>query len=142
VTTQAEILTLLNDLMRELGMSLVIISHDLGVVASLCERVFVMYGGRTIERGPREEILSHPGHPYTQALVMAARSVRRDDGTFVTLSGDTVPGTAAKGCGFAARCSQASAACRAAVPGFHPVAAHATHSARCILHSEAAVEVA
>jgi oligopeptide/dipeptide ABC transporter ATP-binding protein len=110
------------------------------VVASLCDRVFVMYGGRTIERGPRQQILSQPGHPYTQALVMAARSVRREDGTFVTLTGDAVPGVTDAGCGFATRCRQATSACNAGVPGFRAVAALESHHARCILHRELSTE--
>jgi oligopeptide/dipeptide ABC transporter ATP-binding protein len=141
VTTQAEILTLLNDIMRELRMSLIIISHDLGVVASLCDRVFVMYGGRTIESGSRQEILSQPAHPYSQALVLAARSVRRDDGTFVTLTGDTVSGVSSQGCGFARRCAHASDACHAGLPELEAISGQRStpHSVRCFLHSAAPV---
>jgi oligopeptide/dipeptide ABC transporter ATP-binding protein len=141
VTTQAEILTLLNDIMRELRMSLIIISHDLGVVASLCDRVFVMYGGRTIESGSRQEILSQPAHPYSQALVLAARSVRRDDGTFVTLTGDMAADVSSQGCGFARRCTQASHACYAALPKLEAIGGHRStpHNVRCFLHSAAPV---
>ncbi|MEN2977804.1 ABC transporter ATP-binding protein (plasmid) [Tistrella bauzanensis] len=139
VTTQAEILALLKDIMRELDMSLVLISHDLGVVSSLCERVFVMYGGRTIESGPRDAILSRPGHPYTRALVDAARSVRGPDGRFVTLTGDAPKlQDGAEACPFITRCTSAMPACAAAVPELFVVADTGGHVARCLLHSPAA----
>ncbi|WP_372069645.1 ABC transporter ATP-binding protein (plasmid) [Tistrella mobilis] len=144
VTTQAEILALLRDIMRELQMSLVLISHDLGVVSRLCDRVFVMYGGRTIETGPREAILSRPGHPYTRALVDAARSVRTADGRFVTLTGDAPKlQDGALACPFVTRCTSAMPDCSAAVPGLFPVgetgrAAAGGHLVRCLLHDAAA----
>lgn len=117
VTTQAEILALIKDIKRQLNMSLVLISHDLGVIASLCERVFVMYGGYTIESGTREKVLSSPAHPYTQALIHAARSVRSDYGRFVTLKGD-VPSLTdnKKGCPFASRCGVVMPHCWEALP--------------------------
>jgi oligopeptide/dipeptide ABC transporter ATP-binding protein len=134
VTTQAEILALLKDIMAELRMALVLISHDLGVVSSLCERVFVMYGGRTIETGPRERILRAPAHPYTQALVRAARSVRTPEGRFVTLSGEVSSARQADAiCPFMPRCSSAFGACGEAVPPIFPVGGDPAHTARCLL---------
>jgi len=91
VTTQAEILSLLKDLRREIGMSVVLISHDMGVVSELCDRIFVMYRGHTIESGRRAEILARPRHPYTRALVDAARSVKDTEGRFITLHEDAMP---------------------------------------------------
>jgi oligopeptide/dipeptide ABC transporter ATP-binding protein len=136
VTTQAEILALIKDIKREIGMSLVLISHDLGVVSSLCERVFVMYGGYTIETGAREKILSTPAHPYTQALIHTARAVRGEDGRFVTLSGD-VPRLveAGKGCPFAPRCGVAMPQCDTVLPSLAHVNDNGRHSARCHMHS-------
>lgn len=136
VTTQAEILALIKDIKREIGMSLVLISHDLGVVSSLCERVFVMYGGYTIETGAREKILSTPAHPYTQALIHAARAVRGGDGRFVTLSGD-IPRLveAGGGCPFAPRCGVAMPQCDSVLPSLAYVNDNGRHSARCHRHS-------
>ena len=71
VTVQAEILKLLDDLCREPGAALLFISHDLALVSQLCDRVLVMYAGRVVERGPREQIFLAPKEPYTQALIEA-----------------------------------------------------------------------
>lgn len=132
VTTQAEILALIKDIKREIGMSLVLISHDLGVVSSLCERVFVMYGGYTIETGQRQKMLSTPMHPYTQALIHAARSVRGPDGKFVTLSGDIAPGLGGRdGCPFAPRCAVVTAECSEAMPMPSRANDNAQHLVRC-----------
>ncbi len=76
VTTQMEILALLRELRRELGMALLLISHDLVSVAELCDEVYVMYGGRTIEHGPCREIFRSPSHAYTKSLLDAARAQR------------------------------------------------------------------
>lgn len=140
VTTQAEILALLHDLMRELRMSLVLISHDLGVVANLCQRVYVMYAGRTIESGPRERILTRPLHPYTQALLHAARALRSNDGKFVTLSGEYQSAVStADGCGFMTRCRYAMADRCGAQPALEVVDSEgcADHRVRCFLHTSA-----
>jgi len=76
VTTQFEILALLKELRRELGMALLLVSHDLVAVAELCDEVFVMYQGRTIEHGPRARIFSAPEQTYTKTLLAAARATR------------------------------------------------------------------
>jgi oligopeptide/dipeptide ABC transporter ATP-binding protein len=136
VTTQAEILALLKDIMRELQMSLVLISHDLGVVASLCDRVYVMYGGWIVETGPRDQLLRNPAHPYTQALVHTARSVRTSEGRFVTLSGEvTTTGDELGGCPFVTRCKFAQSNCTSSVPTLFPAAGNADHLARCVLYA-------
>lgn len=137
VTTQAEILALLKEIMRELSMSLVLISHDLGVVASLCDRVYVMYGGRVVEVGARDRLLARPAHPYTQALVHTARSVKTPDGKFVTLRGEVAAvqdGTL--GCSFMPRCGSARSDCGIHVPGMFAVDAP-DHVARCVLYDAA-----
>ena len=69
VTTQAQILELLGDLQREMGLALMIVTHDLGVVAGLADRVVVMYAGRVVEEGPVDALFSRSGHPYTQGLL-------------------------------------------------------------------------
>jgi oligopeptide/dipeptide ABC transporter ATP-binding protein len=105
VTTQAEIMTLLRELRERLGMAMLLISHDLGLVASSCERIYVMYAGRTVERGTSKEILHRPAHPYTRGLFDSARAVRLPDGRFATIGGD-VPNLAhaVEGCPFRLRC--------------------------------------
>ncbi|MBC58915.1 MAG: peptide ABC transporter ATP-binding protein [Confluentimicrobium sp.] len=135
VTTQAEILDLLKDVRKELGMSLLLISHDMGVVSQLCDRVFVMYGGYTIESGRREDVLFDAAHPYTQGLVRAAHSVRGSDGRFVTLRGDTVVDESTAGCcPFAARCTLTAMAYRDGVPGMVPANAGGMHEVRCLFN--------
>ena len=102
VSVQAQVINLLADLRRRLGLSYVLISHDLAVVGHTCDRIAVMYLGRIVEQGPASAILSRPAHPYTQALLSAA-GVR--NGRRVLLEAD--PGDAADlpvGCRFRARC--------------------------------------
>jgi oligopeptide transport system ATP-binding protein len=113
VTVQAQILDLLKDLTRETGASLMLITHDLGVVARYAERVVVMYGGRVVEQGPARQLYRNPRHPYTRGLLA---SVPRLDGVagqrLVPIEG-TPPDLASlpPGCAFAPRCRYAVAAC-------------------------------
>jgi oligopeptide/dipeptide ABC transporter ATP-binding protein len=131
VTTQAEIGELLRDLQSSLGMALLLISHDLGLVTSLCERIYVMYAGRTIEWGPGESVFGSPRHPYTSGLLAAAEGRRTVDDRFMTVQGD-VPnlGTFIPGCPFEPRCALAVAKC-GVMPEARPVAAHGGHFVRC-----------
>jgi ABC-type dipeptide/oligopeptide/nickel transport system ATPase component len=87
VTTQAEILDLIRNVKAELNMALILISHDLGVVSTMCERLYVMYRGRIVERGALRDIFAAPRHPYTVGLLNADRAVRDEAGRFVTLAG-------------------------------------------------------
>jgi oligopeptide/dipeptide ABC transporter ATP-binding protein len=132
VTVQKQILDLLAKLRRELRLSLLFITHDLGVVAQIADRVAVMYAGRIVEEGPVEEVLRRPRHPYTEGLLRAAPRLRRE--TLVAIPG-TVPALDAlpPGCAFAPRCPHHVAECDAAVPEFRN--ASANHRARCILIS-------
>jgi oligopeptide transport system ATP-binding protein len=113
VTVQAQILDLLKDLTRETGASLVLITHDLGVVARYADRVVVMYGGRVVEQAPARKLYREPGHPYTRGLLA---SVPRLDGRagerLVPIEG-APPDLASlpAGCAFAPRCRHALAAC-------------------------------
>ena len=77
VTIQAQILDLLRELNRDFGTAIVLISHDLGVIASVCARVVVMYAGEVVEEGPTEEVLADPRHPYTWALINAVPRIDR-----------------------------------------------------------------
>ncbi|MDB5620730.1 ABC transporter ATP-binding protein [Tardiphaga sp.] len=88
VTTQAEILTLLRDLRQRLGMAMLLISHDLGVVWEECERVYVMFRSRIVESGATQEVFSHPQHAYTAGLIKAAKAARNSEGRFETIEGE------------------------------------------------------
>jgi peptide/nickel transport system ATP-binding protein len=108
VTVQAQILRLLVAKTAELGMSLLLITHDLGVVARVAHRVAVMYSGRIVEEGRVEDICAAPQHPYTRALMRASLLERDDDGTLFAIPGSFASGaTASHGCRFCHRCSVA-----------------------------------
>lgn len=111
VTIQRTILELLSRLRRELGMALVVVTHDLGVVEEVCDSVAVMYAGSTVETGAVGQILSAPAHPYTRALI-AADPALRGDGEPIGIPG-APPDVAmlADGCAFAPRCREAIESC-------------------------------
>ena len=113
-------------------MGLLLISHDLALVASSCDRVYVMHAGRTVEWGSSESVFKHPAHPYTVALVGAATAARSEDGRFITIEGD-VPNLAEpiQGCAFSPRCPRAVAQCSAEVPMSFVSADAENHEARC-----------
>ena len=137
VTTQAEILALLRDLRQRLGMAMLLISHDLGIVAAACERIYVMYAGRIVEWGATGQVFGAPGHPYTQGLFAAARAARDAAGRFATIAGDP-PDLAreAKGCPFAPRCPKAMEGCAEAMPEASAASDDPTHGLRCWLYVE------
>ena len=130
VTVQKQILELLDKLRREMGLGLLFITHDLGVVARIADRVAVMYAGRIIEQGPTEQVLEAPLHLYTQGLLAASPKLER--GKLVPIPG-TVPQLTAlpPGCSFAPRCAFHRMECDARVPEFRPSGAE--HAARCVL---------
>jgi peptide/nickel transport system ATP-binding protein len=130
VTVQKQILELLDKLRREMGLGLLFITHDLGVVARIADRVAVMYAGRIIEEGATQDVLAAPLHPYTQGLLAASPKLER--GKLVPIPG-TVPQLAAlpPGCSFAPRCAFRRDECDEAVPEFRP--ANGEHRARCVL---------
>ena len=118
VTVQAQILTLMRDLARQTGTSVILVTHDLGVVADLCDRVIVLYGGRIMEDGPIEDVFYTPKHPYTRGLL---RSMPRlDEKTHGELP--TIPGQPpmlsllARGCPFEARCELSQEHCKHEFP--------------------------
>jgi oligopeptide transport system ATP-binding protein len=113
VTVQAEILELLSELTRRSAMSLVLITHDLGVVAGICERVLVMYAGRVVEAGSAEAILRNPQHPYTQALLACVPRLdaSREDRLLPIFGNPLKPGERVRGCDFAPRCRYAFTRC-------------------------------
>jgi oligopeptide/dipeptide ABC transporter ATP-binding protein len=130
VTVQKQILELLGKLRRELRLSMLFITHDLGAVAQVAGRVAVMYAGRIVEEGPVAEVLRAPRHPYTEGLLRAAPRLTR--AKLVPIPG-TVPSLEAlpPGCAFAPRCPHRVAECDAAMPELR--GANANHEARCIL---------
>jgi oligopeptide/dipeptide ABC transporter ATP-binding protein len=141
VTTQADILVLLRELRRELKMALLLISHDLGTVATLCDRVYVMYAGKTIESGPRANVFAAPRHPYSRGLLRAAHATRDADGRFVTLSGDISRAvTSLGGCPFAPRCESMMDICQRSMPSQFSLPDEPGHWTRCWLHAPALPE--
>lgn len=115
VSVQAQVLNLLRDLCRESGITLVFITHDLGVASYLCEKIAVLYLGRIVEQGPTDAILNTPRHPYTRALLQAFP--RFGVPLKASLSGEIPsPVDLPQGCRFAGRCPQVQAACRATDP--------------------------
>ncbi|MDO4581467.1 MAG: ABC transporter ATP-binding protein [Bacillota bacterium] len=130
VTMQAQILELLQELKQRQKLSLLLISHDLALVAEMAERVAVMYAGRIVEQGLTAELLRRPAHPYTQAL-LAARP-RRGGGPLRTIAGNPPDPLALPGhCYFRERCACCTAACAGAYPRMRALSA--THSAACYL---------
>ena len=116
VTIQAQILHLLLELQKKNNMSIILITHDLGVVAQTCKRVAVMCGGYVVEEGTVEEIFLHPGHPYTQALIA---SMPRVGGTFEQfLERDLSDGNGDL-CPFLNRCKYADKTCEACLPKYY-----------------------
>jgi peptide/nickel transport system ATP-binding protein len=117
VMVQAQILQLLEELRHKLGLSLILITHDLSVIAETCDRVMIMYAGRVAEEGPVSEVFRRPRHPYTQKLLAAFPNIHADRRTL-----DTIPGSPPDlrqpppGCRFAPRCTAAMAVCSEEVP--------------------------
>ncbi len=137
VTIQAQILALLRELQRELGTAILLITHDLGVVNELADRVAVMYAGRIVETGPREALLSAPAHPYTRGLLRAIPSLAAPGEALHEIAG-VVPSARdwGVGCRFASRCADVMPHCRTQSPPQIEVARD--RSAACFLHAEGA----
>lgn len=112
VTVQAQILELIKKLRDEIGMAIMLITHDLGVISETCERVIVMYAGEIVEQAPIRELFSHPSHPYTQGLITSVPRMKQTEKLLHTIPG-MVPGVQdmPEGCRFAPRCSRAQERC-------------------------------
>jgi oligopeptide/dipeptide ABC transporter ATP-binding protein len=138
VTIQAEILDLLRERKAALGLSLLLISHDLGVVASLADRVAVMYAGRIVETGLVRDVFHQPQHPYTRGLLASiptgtpGERLRAIEGTVPSL------GALPAGCAFHPRCPDRFPRCTASAPQDYGVGPG--HTARCFLHDPAALQ--
>jgi peptide/nickel transport system ATP-binding protein/oligopeptide transport system ATP-binding protein len=135
VTIQQQILELLLDLREELGMAIIIITHNMGVVAEMADRVIVMYAGRIVERAPVGELFERPAHPYTRGLLDSIPALTDERARLKTIPG-TLPNPAAlpPGCRFEPRCRWRIAACAAAVPPLD--ALREGHESACIRQRE------
>ena len=135
VTVQAQILDLLRGLRREFDVSLLLITHDLGVIAETADRVAVMYAGRIVEEGPVRDVFARPLHPYTEALLASIPGAAGSGSRLQAIDG-VVPNLAdlPPGCTFAPRCPQRMAVCTAAIPAM--VEIEAAHATRCYLRSD------
>ena len=131
VTIQAGILDLLLDLREQLGMAVLLITHNMGVIAEVADRVAVMYSGRVVEQAPVERLFAAPGHPYTRALMGCVPALDDDRPRLAAIPG-AMPDPLARppGCGFAPRCGLHVAACDARVPPLLPLGT--MHEAACI----------
>ncbi len=140
VTVQAQILKLLADLQRDTGMALILISHDLGIVAEMADRIAVMYAGEVVEYGPTAPLYREPQHPYTRALFASLPTRQQRGRDLVTLEGRVPDATAwPAGCRFEPRCPERFEECPALHPHLAAVAAGTAalpHAARCLLHPQ------
>ncbi|MGZ5848271.1 MAG: ABC transporter ATP-binding protein, partial [Ramlibacter sp.] len=121
VTVQAQIVALLRDLQRDFGTAIIMITHDLGVVAGLCDEVMVLYGGRVMEQGSAEQIFYRPTHPYTIGLLGAAPRLEHQGERLLAIPG--MPPSMARlpaGCPFSERCGMAQPRCVAERPPLAP----------------------
>lgn len=117
VTVQAQIMDLLQELQDDLGMAMILITHDLGVVASVADRVLVMYGGRVVETARADEFYARPGHPYSQGLLDSVPRLRAETGRLIPIAG--LPPSVINlppGCSFHPRCPHADESCKADRP--------------------------
>ncbi|MFH1603573.1 MAG: oligopeptide/dipeptide ABC transporter ATP-binding protein, partial [Pseudomonadota bacterium] len=132
VTIQAQVLELLSELQRESGMAILLITHDLGVVAQMAHRVGVMYAGQIIEVAPSKQFFADPLHPYARKLFEAMPGSANRDGDLAVIRGQVPPLTTQfRGCRFAERCDSAWERCRTEVPALIP--ADEAHRVRCHL---------
>ena len=139
VTIQAQILDLLRDLQAEFGMAVMLITHDLGVIAEMADHVAVMYAGRVVEQAPVRQLFDAPAHPYTQGLLASIPTLETPRTDRLTVIRGSVPNLAnlPPGCAFASRCPHVLAKCRTAIPDLTelPDQSGGVHLARCWLHA-------
>jgi len=136
VSIQAQIISLLKSICRQRGAAVMLVTHDMGVIAETCDRVAVMYAGRVVEIGPVAEVIHHPAHPYTRGLMGAIPAMDEDRERLSQIEGsmprlNAVPA----GCAYNPRCEHAFARCREQRPELAPVAGT---QAACWLHEERA----
>ncbi|GAA4709541.1 ABC transporter ATP-binding protein [Brevibacillus fulvus] len=140
VTIQAQILDLMKDLQKKMDTSIILITHDLGVVAEMCDRVIVMYAGKVVESGTVDEIFYNPQHPYTKGLLRSVPRLDLNKDEPLTPIFGTPPDLLRPpvGCGFTARCESAMRVCQQYDPELQQVGE--SHQAACWLHHQLAKE--
>jgi peptide/nickel transport system ATP-binding protein len=140
-TVEAEVLALIAQLRAEIGMAVLLISHDLAVIGKMCERVGVLYAGRLVEEGDTRDVFARARHPYTVGLLrcLPARGRSKDEGPLDTIAGEPpAPGTLAHGCVYAPRCRLADSRCVEQAPPPHRMESpHGVQMARCHYHERA-----
>ena len=142
VTIQAQILDLLEELQDERDLSILFITHDMGVMAEIADRINVMYAGELVEKAPVEELFADPKHPYTQGLLRSIPGERSREEGLRTIEGDVpTPNEPATRCRFAPRCPEASDACTEMPPAHVEVGVGGEHTASCLLYPEGTDEV-
>ena len=141
VTIQAQILDLLQEIQEERGLSILFITHDMGVIAEIADRVNVMYAGEIVERAPVEDLFANPRHPYTQGLLNAIPGEQEEGEPLRTIEGDVpTPNQSADYCRFAPRCPKAFDACDEVAPAHVRVGDDPDHSAACLLYPDDVAE--
>ncbi|MFD1507844.1 ABC transporter ATP-binding protein [Lacimonas salitolerans] len=136
VTVQAQIFDLLNEIQRDFGAAIVLITHDMGAISEMADRVAVMYAGRVIEEARADDVLDHPQHPYARGLISCIPALGKDDDKLREIPGVVPPlHLLGQGCAFAERCDHAQARCLREKPalidhGHHPAACHAVQEGR------------
>ena len=137
VTIQAQILELLKDLQENRNLSIMFITHDMGVIASIADRVNVMYAGEIVESAPVDHIYESPKHPYTQGLLESIPGRHPDEDQLRTIEGDVpTPNEEATNCRFAPRCPEAFDACSEVHPEHVQISESDEHTAACLLYPE------
>jgi len=135
VTIQAQILDLMRELQKSEGTSILMITHDLGVVAEMCDRVVIMYAGQVVEETDVKTLFKDPKHPYTQSLLASLPQLNSDQERLASIPGQVPnPLDMPKGCRFAPRCQFAKEICRAEAPELTEV--ESGHKSRCLLQQE------
>ena len=135
VTIQAQVLELMKELQKELGTAMILITHDLGVVAEVCNSVAVVYAGELVEYGTKEDVFDHPSHPYTNGLFGALPDLSKNVRRLSPVEGlPPDPSNLPAGCSFAPRCANATEACRKGTVGMIEISKN--HYVRCIRYNK------
>lgn len=135
VTIQAQILDLINDLKENNNTAVMMITHDLGVVAEMCDRVIVMYAGKVVEETDVKTLFTNPQHPYTKGLLKSIPKLDTKQSRLYSIKGNVpIPGSLSGGCAFAPRCEFAMEICKQKAPEMKEV--DNNHFSRCWLHQD------
>ncbi len=141
VTIQAQILELMQDLQEKMGMAIIMVTHDLGVIASMCDEIIVMYGGRVCERGTADDIFYRPAHEYTKGLLRSIPTSDNNGERLVPIGGTPINLlNMPQGCAFCPRCDEAMKICLTQVP--EEIRVSDTHLASCFMNIKQAMQVA